>query len=264
MPPVGRVDITAADVVGTPPITSIELSDNGGDPTADDLHDIAAMALANDDYRAGQIAQLETDLGDYLPLIGGTLSGLLEMDAGATVANGQLIQLNGTATIAVDPARTYQRTIDHPPIYDAANWLPALDAESLLPIFASQSISAGTTEIVWAWRPPTGATVTEVSVFLTPDTSPTHGGVPSVVLAVAKLTRAAVSAANTATQTDASGSVGAYETPHDLEVTGLSITFSEGDLLLVRLSPETGANAETNLKVAPPIVTFTRVAFGEE
>lgn len=50
MPAVGRVDITAADAVGTAPITSIELSDNGGDPTADDLHDIAAMALANDAY----------------------------------------------------------------------------------------------------------------------------------------------------------------------------------------------------------------------
>jgi hypothetical protein len=70
MPPVGRVDITAADVVGTPPITSIELSDNGGDPTADDLHNIAAMALANDAIREEQLetfAQQGTDGADDTP-----------------------------------------------------------------------------------------------------------------------------------------------------------------------------------------------------
>ena len=32
MPPVGRVNITAADAVGTAPITTIELPDNGGKP----------------------------------------------------------------------------------------------------------------------------------------------------------------------------------------------------------------------------------------
>jgi len=47
MPPVGRVDITAADAVGSAPITSIELPDNGGKPLAEDWQNVAAMALAN-------------------------------------------------------------------------------------------------------------------------------------------------------------------------------------------------------------------------
>jgi hypothetical protein len=193
-----------------------------------------------------------------------TLSGATTISGATTLSNITSATITNSASVDLTTPRSYTRTIDHPPLYDTANWLPTLDAESLLPIFASQSIAAGTTEIVWAWRPPSGATVTEVSVYLTPDTSPTHGGVPSVVLAVAKLVRNAVSAANTASQTDSSGDVATYETPHDLEITGLSMTFSEGDLLLIRLSPETGANAETNLKVAPPIVTFTRALIGEE
>lgn len=47
MPPVGRVNITAADAVGMAPITTIELPDNGGKPLAEDWQNVAAMALAN-------------------------------------------------------------------------------------------------------------------------------------------------------------------------------------------------------------------------
>jgi hypothetical protein len=47
MPPIGRVDITAADAVGSAPITSIELPDDGGKPLAADWQNVAAMALAN-------------------------------------------------------------------------------------------------------------------------------------------------------------------------------------------------------------------------
>lgn len=50
MPPVGRVDITAADAVGSAPITTIELPDDGGKPLAADWQNVAAMALANHEY----------------------------------------------------------------------------------------------------------------------------------------------------------------------------------------------------------------------
>lgn len=55
MPPVGRVDVTAADAVGAAPIDTIELPADGGKPLAADWRNVAAMALANDDYRATQI-----------------------------------------------------------------------------------------------------------------------------------------------------------------------------------------------------------------
>jgi len=93
MPPVGRVNITAADAVGTAPITTIELADNLGDPTADDLHDIAAMALANDLHvrtGAGGLDKMVLKAGD-------TMTGLLTANAGITVASGQDLTLNGVS-----------------------------------------------------------------------------------------------------------------------------------------------------------------------
>lgn len=52
MPPLGRVDVTAADIGAPAPITSIELADDGGLPLAADLHNIAAMALKNHAFLA--------------------------------------------------------------------------------------------------------------------------------------------------------------------------------------------------------------------
>lgn len=186
-----------------------------------------------------------------------TLSSLTSL----TAASGATISLATNVNIGT-PARTYTRTIDHPPIYNTVHWSNFTDAESIVPIYSSQTVSSGTTELVWAWRPPNGATVTAVSVFLTPAGS--HGGVPVVSVSVAKLERANTGAANVASQLDESPDASTYEIPHELSLTGLSITFTEGDLLLVRITPETGANAELSLKVSPPIVTFTRTRIGEE
>ncbi|HMY18081.1 MAG TPA: hypothetical protein PKA58_17275 [Polyangium sp.] len=90
MPPVGRVDITAADAVGSAPITSIELPDNGGKPLAEDWQNVAAMALANDAYRATAISGKVAKAGD-------TMTGLLTANAGITVASGQDLTLNGVS-----------------------------------------------------------------------------------------------------------------------------------------------------------------------
>ena len=65
MPPVGRVDITAADAVGAAPITTIELPDNGGKPLAEDWQNVAAMALANDAYRATAISGKVAKAGEW-------------------------------------------------------------------------------------------------------------------------------------------------------------------------------------------------------
>ncbi len=185
-----------------------------------------------------------------------TFSATPVFNAGITILNTQLAEFSG--------AKSYTRTIDHQPLYDAAQWGVYFDAESMLPIYTSLTISSGTTELVWVWRPPLGATVTGVSVYLTPDTSPTHGGVPVVTIAVAKLARGGLGKANDHSQTDPSGNVPAYETPHPLTVSGFTMTFTEGDLLLIRVSPETGADAELSLKVEAPIVSFTRTRLGEE
>lgn len=178
-----------------------------------------------------------------------------------TLASGASFSLATNVSIAT-AARTYSRTIDHPPIYDSANWGNYYDAESILPIYSSQTVAGGASEIVWAWRPPSGATVTAASVFLKP--AGAHVGVPNVEIAVAKLVRTSNGAVNSASQVDTSANVVDYETPHELAVSGFSLTFSEGDLLLVRVSPETGGNALVSLKVSPPIITFSRTKIGEE
>ena len=98
MPPVGRVNITAADAVGTAPITTIELADNLGDPTADDLHDIAATALANDAYRAtaisGKVAKAGDTMFGKLTISPSTAVQGLQVSAGAG-SNQNAIQATG-------------------------------------------------------------------------------------------------------------------------------------------------------------------------
>lgn len=182
--------------------------------------------------------------------------------ASSTVNLGGTVTLTNPASITASAARTYTRTIDHPPLYSPSDWLTFTDAESYLPIYSSNTIASGTTEIVWAYRLPKGATVTAVSVWLRPAGG--HAGVPTVQIAAAKLLRSANSASNVAVQLDTSATVGDYEAPHELALTGLSITFTEGDLLLIRLTPETGGNALVSLKASAPIVTFTRTTIAEE
>lgn len=211
-------------------------------------------------------------------IVGFTSGSFLTVQSGATVTfnsgstltanSGSTVEIKGTCTlfsptsITTNAPRTYTRTIAHPPLYNVAHWAVFLDAESMIPIYTSLTIASGTTEIVWAFRLPTGATVTGVSIWLRPSTG--HADVPSVSIAAAKLLRTANGAANTATQLDTSATFTAYETPHELALTGLSMTFTEGDLLLVRVSPETGPDALVSLKVSAPIVTFTRSTIGEE
>jgi hypothetical protein len=270
--------VTAASYPGVAPGTSILMPDDGDKRLAAWIRALAALVLANDDYLFGQFAALLAANNTWTGL--NTFNGAVETNStlqvdGAATLNSTTefngaAQFDGNVTVdaAITPvfssAKTYTRAVDTPPLYDAAQWTIQTDGESLVPVYSSATISAGTTEIVWAFRPPSAATVTAVSVYLTPSTVPTHGGVPVVTLAAAKLLRADTGAANAASTTDGAGSVGAYETPHELALTGLSLTFAEGDLLLIRLSPETGGDAETGLKVGAPIVTFTRARLAEE
>ena len=49
-PPVGRQDVTMADIGAAAPITTLELASNGGLPKAEDLRNIWAASAKNDDY----------------------------------------------------------------------------------------------------------------------------------------------------------------------------------------------------------------------
>lgn len=220
--------------------------------------DGAVTANAGITVASGQTLTLSgaTAAGNFTLTGVPTFSAIPVFNGGLTILNSQLAEFSGP--------KMYTRTIDHQPLYDAAQWDVILDAESMLPVYRSLTISTGTTELVWVWRPPSGATVTAASVYLTPDTTPTHGGVPAVTIAVAKLARGALGKINDHSQTDTSGNVPAYETPHPLTVSGFTMTFTEGDLLLIRVTPETGVNAELGLRVEAPIISFTRTRLGEE
>jgi hypothetical protein len=83
MPPVGRVDVTAADAVGAAPITSIEMPADGGKPLAVDWRNVAAMALANHEYIEGITDDLDTEKVD---VAGDTMTGTLTISPSGAVA----------------------------------------------------------------------------------------------------------------------------------------------------------------------------------
>lgn len=98
MPPVGRVDITAADAVGSAPITAIELPANGGKPLAEDWQNVAAMALKNDAYRGtaidGKVAKAGDTMTGRLTIAPSTAVQGLQVTAG-TGSNQNAIQAVG-------------------------------------------------------------------------------------------------------------------------------------------------------------------------
>lgn len=94
MPPVGRVDITAADAVGSAPITAIELPANGGKPLAEDWQNVAAMALKNDAYRGTAIDGKVAKAGD-------TMTGKLTISPSTAVQGLQVTAGTGSGQNAI-------------------------------------------------------------------------------------------------------------------------------------------------------------------
>jgi hypothetical protein len=72
-PPVGRKDVTAADIGMAAPITKVELADDFGKPIAKDIRDVAAMALKNHAYLTAdqnvEYTYTDVPIPGLLPLI---------------------------------------------------------------------------------------------------------------------------------------------------------------------------------------------------
>lgn len=73
--------------------------------------------------------------------------------------------------------------------------------------------------------------------------SPTHVGLPATMPAISFVTFTEGVSAYGSAVVDASASVGAYETPHMLEVTGLAHSIVAGESYGILITGETGANA---------------------
>jgi hypothetical protein len=145
------------------------------------------------------------------------------------------------------------RVVDHSPIYADADWTRSTDDGVLL------AIDNGVRKIGIPLHLPDGATLTGVHVYIDPAGS--HAGLPSTKPAI-QVTRIKVTD-NTKTTlgsvtTDGSATVGAYEAPHAISVTGLSSVVDRTIYrYVVELANETGTNALANLAYLGTVVDYT-------
>jgi hypothetical protein len=90
--------VNASDHLGAVPVTDISCPDDGDKVVADDIRVAVAALLANDDAQQTNI----TNLGnDKVAKAGDTMTGALILNAGATVASGQDLALNGANVTGV-------------------------------------------------------------------------------------------------------------------------------------------------------------------
>jgi hypothetical protein len=76
-PPVGRVDVTAADIGGSAPITTIELPANGGAYKAEDLRNVWAASAKNNNALVANDSKTTTTIKVLNPI--GSGGGSLEV-----------------------------------------------------------------------------------------------------------------------------------------------------------------------------------------
>jgi hypothetical protein len=92
-------------------------------------------------------------------------------------------------------------------------------------------------------------TITAITLYL--EGSVGHGGLPATMpefyLISAPLTDGSAPVTEVTAQVDASGSVGAYEVPHTIDATGLSVTIDPLNSYWVSMLGEASTNSQTGL-----------------
>jgi hypothetical protein len=149
-----------------------------------------------------------------------------------------------------------------PRVHDATWWIQSSVVNDQYWI-SQVDITTGLTGSEWADYEvvgiPDGATITGASVLIDPAAA--HADLPAtkpqILLAYQDVTGTA-GFQTIASQTDAPANVGAYEAAHTLSITGQSFAYDAAiHKVVVRVRGEFGANAEDELKVRPPRVSFT-------
>ncbi|WP_438015007.1 hypothetical protein WMF18_29520 [Sorangium sp. So ce315] len=118
--------------------------------------------------------------------------------------------------------------------------------------FVTQS-STSDANVTWEIEPPHGSTLTSVSIAVQPNT---HGSLPAVMpkLRVMRTSSNEITLQTVGSvATDASGSVGAYNSIHPITVTGLSEVIDRNQYnYFVKLEGEASTNSMTGLQAGAP------------
>jgi hypothetical protein len=104
--------------------------------------------------------------------------------------------------------------------------------------------------------PATGAVLIGAKIVVDPGTG--RGGLPATMPEITLYRRDMGSGASSlGSQVDTSGSVGAYETEHDIEITGLTEDADDPDAMyIVSIEGESGANSQTGAIVLAVALVF--------
>lgn len=118
------------------------------------------------------------------------------------------------------------------------------------------------TPIVWIMNVPPGSTITGASIWVDPASG--HGGTPGTVPSFALYTYDPTTATAGLVPSSATSDSGFVETSHQFSSAVLSTNVANGEVVLMEVRGEYGANALPGLKVYAPAITFTRTRIGEE
>ena len=174
-------------------------------------------------------------------------------------------------------AIAHSRALLGPPERDPLAWWNALENEPSNPnIFVKQRYSPNligseaTRLCTWRWKPPTGATITSITVFVAPAT---HGTLPATKPVLSARLVNALNGAITSlgSVTDPSATVGAYNLPHTITLTASAAVLAT-HILLVSIRGEEGVNGNGSanytdvggILVYAPVVNYTRQNIGED
>ena len=174
-------------------------------------------------------------------------------------------------------AIAHSRALLGPPERDPLAWWNALENEPSNPnIFVKQRYSPNligseaTRLCTWRWKPPAGATITSISVFVAPANHATLPAQKPILFArLVNPTNGAITSLGSVT--DPSASTAAYNLPHTITLTASAAVLNT-HILLVSIRGEEGVNGNGSpnytdvggILVYAPVVNYTRQTIGED
>jgi len=193
--------------------------------------------------------------------------------------SGGIVLAGGGTHITFNSSRSFSRPIDDQPSRNVDSWWASSEQEATKPRPSwkqQYSPLAATPKrwLAWVFRLPRGATLTRIDVQFYAEAGSHLGGLPATMpkITLWKCTTSNSSLMTSITSvTDGSGTVGAYETPHDVTISTSYSVITDGDYFVLGVAGEEGADAtaasaytDLALIVYPPRITWTQTQLAED
>lgn len=169
-----------------------------------------------------------------------------------------------TATRSYSRARIFLQYVNT--TYWFQNVLYVRSYPAVMSQLIAGAVAAQVDNAVWEADVPDAATITTVSWTISPVVA-TRAGLPATMpkLWVEVIDTSDGSISHSADVTDASATVGDYETTHTITTAALNWTIDASvEVVLVRVQGEAGANFEAGMLAFAPICNFTRAKLAED